>query len=139
MAASNPQEEVRAAKEQEMPSGDNSAAAQKVPAIIAATTPAQANHVSQANDKGGLAMPAASAAPQASLAKSSPRAPAAAMQPSAQSGQPNGPRQSGQLAAALNHGSVRLDPLGRPMSIDHEHQVQHSPPSTAACQPTFHL
>ena len=58
----NAQEEAKAAKEQESSSGDNNVA-QKAPAIIT-VAPVQANHVSQPNDKGGLAMPATSAAPQ---------------------------------------------------------------------------
>ncbi len=57
---------------------------------------------------------------QVSLSKFSQHAQAAVAQPSTQSAQANGP---GQQPAALDPGSVRLDPLGRPMSIDHEHQV----------------
>ena len=60
---------------------------------------------------------------QVSLSKFSPHAQAAVAQPSAHSAQANGPGQAGQQPAALDPGSVRLDPLGRPMSIDHEHQV----------------
>ena len=60
---------------------------------------------------------------QVSLSKFSPHEQAAVAQPSAQSAQANGPGQAGQQPAVLDPGSVRLDPLGRPMSIDHEHQV----------------
>ena len=60
---------------------------------------------------------------QVPLVTFSPRAQAAAIQASAQAGQPNGTGQAGHQTATLNPGSLRLDPLGRPMSIDHEHQV----------------
>ena len=64
---------------------------------------------------------------QAPLVTFSPRAHAAAAQASAQAGQPNGTGQAGFQTTSLHPGSVRLDPLGRPMSIDHEHQVCLSP------------
>ena len=54
------------------------------------------------------------------MSKFSPHAQTATAQPGAQTAQANGP---GQQPAALDPVSVRLDPLGRPMSIDHEHQV----------------
>ena len=63
---------------------------------------------------------------QTSLSKFSPHTHTAAAQPGAQTAQANGPGQGGQQPAALDPGSVRLDPLGRPMSIDHEHQVSTS-------------
>ena len=65
---------------------------------------------------------------QASLSKFSPQVQGAGQHASAQAGQPNGPGQSMQRTQIITDpGSVRLDPLGRPMSIDHEHQVSMLP------------